>query len=159
RLLAREPDPRRRQARGAALGAAPHPELRRLAGRTAMSESARGSGIRAAPGEAAVVALAVALSAVYIAIVCFRPTGTVDLWWTLALTRLAAFVGGGRARDLAWLLPIAVLWANSHASFPLLPGVVLLAAAGSALDAWRSAGFRPAALVASAFSRRTALLG
>jgi len=233
-----------------------------------MSESARGSGIRAAPGEAAVVALAVALSAAYIAIVCFRPTGTVDLWWTLAagdyiraqgdvprtalwtidavrdlpyvchgwlaalafsevaaafgldavpavptvialcvfgamvatarrlgapwllavavadvalfivslrmiaraevfaylwfalaLNRLAAFVGGGRARDLAWLLPIAVLWANSHASFPLLPGVVLLAAAGSALDAWRSAGFRPAALAASAFSRRTALLG
>ena len=81
------------------------------------------------------------------------------LWFALALNRLAAFVGGGRARDLAWLLPIAVLWANSHASFPLLPGVVLLAAAGSALDAWRSAGFRPAALAASAFSRRTALLG
>src|SRR5262245_59107979 len=31
------------------------------------------------------VALAAALSALYALLVCFRPTGTIDVWWTLAV--------------------------------------------------------------------------
>jgi hypothetical protein len=210
------------------------------------------------------VALAVALSAAYVAIVCFRPTGTVDLWWTLAagdyiraehdvprtalwtidavrdlpyvchgwlgalvysavaaafgldavpavptlvallvfgvmvatarrlgapwllavavadlvlfvvtlrmiaraevfaylgfalaLNRIAAYLRGGGARELAWLLPIALLWTNSHGSFPLLFALLVITAAGVALDAWRDAGFRPGALAASVLARRS----
>src|SRR4030095_11679013 len=50
------------------------------------------------------------------------------------------------------------IWVNSHGSFPLLLGLVLLTALGLALDAWRRAGFRPSALAPRALSRPSAAL-
>jgi hypothetical protein len=80
------------------------------------------------------------------------------LYFAIALWMIARFVRTGRIRDLAWLAPIAVLWANSHGSFPLLPAVLVLVAIGRSLDAWCRAGFRTGALGASFLSRTTAAL-
>jgi hypothetical protein len=215
--------------------------------------------------EGPLVALAVALSAAFIALVCFRPTGTVDVWWTLAvgdyihahgevprtalwtieavrdqpyvcsgwlaawlfsgvasvlgldavplvptlialavfaslvvlsrqlgaswllavvvadlvlysvalrmicrsevfaylyfslsLNVIAGYLRAPRTRTLAWLVPLAVLWVNSHGSFPVLLGLLLLVIAGLAVDAWRRAGFSRGA---SLFWRDHAILG
>jgi hypothetical protein len=81
------------------------------------------------------------------------------LYFALALGLLASYTRGRRARSLAWLLPLTLLWVNSHGSFLLLFGLIPLAATGLFLDSWRRSGFRREALAASLFSRDSALLG
>jgi hypothetical protein len=107
--------------------------------------------------------LAVAAADLVLFIVSLRMIARAEvfayLWFALALNRIAAYLQSGRVRDLVWLLPIAVLWVNSHGSFPLLLALLLCAALGVALDAWRSAGFRLDALAASSLWRRSAVLG
>jgi len=81
------------------------------------------------------------------------------LYLTLALNLIAAYRRTRRLRSLAWLVPLALLWVNSHGSFLLLPALLLVAAAGLFLDAWRGSGFRRDALFASLFSRDSEALG
>ncbi len=55
-----------------------------------------------------------------------------------SLLLLDRFVRSERALWLAGLLPIGVLWANSHGSFLLMLGLPALFAVGSGIDAWRA---------------------
>lgn len=80
------------------------------------------------------------------------------LYAAVALNLIAAYMRTGRIRTLAWLVPLSLLWVNSHGSFPLLPALLLAVAAGLFLDAWRRAGFRRDALFASFFSRDSAVV-
>ena len=69
-----------------------------------------------------------------------------EQWFSvLVVVFLAAFERarrGGRERTLLLLLPLQVLWANSHASWVFGPAIAALFAAVEALDAWRA--HRPA---------------
>jgi hypothetical protein len=50
---------------------------------------------------------------------------------------LTSFQHHGRRLTLLWCLPIALIWANSHASFILGPIATAIFAVGDATDAWR----------------------
>jgi hypothetical protein len=80
------------------------------------------------------------------------------LCFTLSLVAVAGFLRTRRIRSIAWLAPLALLWANSHGSFLLLLGLLPLVGAGLALDAWRGAAFRREALLASLLSPESAAL-
>jgi hypothetical protein len=80
------------------------------------------------------------------------------LYFALALNLVAGYTRTGRIRHLAWLVPLFVLWVNSHGSFLVVLVMLPLVAAGLFLDAWRRAAFRYDALLATLFSRRSAAL-
>jgi len=65
------------------------------------------------------------------------------LFFALALGVIAAYLSRRREQTLAWLVPLAAVWANFHGSFLILLGLPPLLAAGLVLDEWRAAGFRP----------------
>ena len=66
--------------------------------------------------------LSVAIADLVLYIVSLRMIARAEvfayLWFALALNRIAAYMRGGRDRDLAWLVPIAALWVNSHGLVP-----------------------------------------
>jgi hypothetical protein len=103
--------------------------------------------------------LSVVVSDLLIYTVLFRMVCRAEIFaylcFALTLHRIAVYLGTRRGRELAWLVPIALLWVNSHASFLLLFGLLPLLAAGVALDTWRDAGFRRGALAESVLSRAT----
>jgi hypothetical protein len=80
------------------------------------------------------------------------------LYLALALNLAAGQLQDGRVGQLAWFVPLGLLWVNTHGSFPLLLGLLTLVAAGLSLDPWRRAGFRRGALLASLTSKRVAAL-
>jgi hypothetical protein len=80
------------------------------------------------------------------------------LYFALALVAVASFLRTRQFRSIAWLVPLALLWANTHGSFLLLLGLLPLVGAGLALDAWRAAGFRREAFLASVLSRESGAL-
>jgi hypothetical protein len=80
------------------------------------------------------------------------------LFFALALVAVAGYVRTRRVAEIAWLAPLALLWANTHGSFLLLLGLLPLVALGLALDAWRAAGHRLDAWLPSLFSRESGLL-
>jgi hypothetical protein len=80
------------------------------------------------------------------------------LYFALTLQLIATYTRTQRARHLVWLVPLFVLWVNSHGSFPIVLAVLPLVAAGLSLDAWRRTSFRRDALAASLFSRSSAAL-
>jgi hypothetical protein len=65
----------------------------------------------------------------------------------LALNLLASWVRTARVGPLLWLVPLTVLWANTHGSFLILVGLMPLFGAGRCLDGWRRDAFRREALV------------
>ena len=93
----------------------------------------------------------------------FRMIGRAEIFgyvgFTLALVVLATYARERRRPTLAWLVPIALVWVNSHASFLLLFGLLPVVAAGIALDTWRENGFRLDALLPSTLTRASAELG
>jgi len=113
-------------------------------------------------GASWLAALAVADLALYVVLprmIC-RAEVFGYLLLALALVAVAGYLRTRRLREIAWLAPLALLWANTHGSFLLLLGMLPLVAAGLALDAWRAAGWRRAAWLPSLLSRESgALLG
>jgi hypothetical protein len=71
------------------------------------------------------------------------------LCFALALNVVAAYSKSGRARSLAWLVPLALVWANCHGSFLIVLGIPPLLAAGAWIDAWRQREAGPGALARS----------
>jgi len=80
------------------------------------------------------------------------------LYFALTLNLIAGYTRTQRTRYLAGLVPLFLLWVNSHGSFQIVLAVLPLVAAGLFLDAWRRADFRRDALGASLFSRSSAAL-
>jgi hypothetical protein len=80
------------------------------------------------------------------------------LFFAVSLVLIAGYHRTERIRHLAALVVVALVWANTHASFLLLLAVLPVVGAGRALDAWRRADYRRDALVASVFSRSTAAI-
>lgn len=78
------------------------------------------------------------------------------LYFVVALNAIAAYTRTRRAGFLAALVPLAVLWANTHGSVLLLLALLALTAAGLAVDAWRRAGCRRDAIASALFTRDTA---
>ncbi len=66
-----------------------------------------------------------------------RPEVFAILLMLAQLQVLAAFQASGRRGTLAWLVPIAIVWANTHGSFLLGPIIAAIFAAGEALQAFR----------------------
>jgi hypothetical protein len=59
------------------------------------------------------------------------------------LNLLVEYQLSGRKRVLVWALPLAALWANCHASFPIGLVIVGLFGAGAAIDCWRGSPGAP----------------
>lgn len=91
-------------------------------------------------------ALALALAAMGMACMNYRFVMRPELF--ALFTMLGTLVLCTRVRDgaprawLAWTLPMQLVWANSHGSFILGPGVAFLFAAGEAIDGFRRGGLR-----------------
>ncbi len=86
-----------------------------------------------------VIAILLALAAMVVANYrhFLRPETLAMLFLVVQLNLLVEYELTGRKRVLAWLVPLGVLWANCHGSFPI--ALVILAAfgAGTAIDRWR----------------------
>ena len=87
----------------------------------------------------AVIAILLALAAMVVANYrhFLRPETLAMLFLVVQLNLLAEYELTGRRRLLAWLVPLGVLWANCHGSFPIALVILGFFAAGAAIDRWR----------------------
>jgi len=59
------------------------------------------------------------------------------LFLVIQLNLLVEYERTGRKRMLAWLVPLSMLWANCHGSFPIALVIMAFFAGGAAIDRWR----------------------
>ena len=67
-----------------------------------------------------------------------RPEIFAMLFLLVLLNLLVEYQLTGRKRVLAWALPLAALWANCHASFPIAVVIAAFFGAGASIDRWRT---------------------
>ncbi len=86
-----------------------------------------------------VIAIVLALTAMVVANYrhFLRPETLAMLFLVVQLNVLVEYELTGRRRVLAWLVPLGVVWANCHASFPIALVILVLFGAGTAIDRWR----------------------
>ena len=77
-----------------------------------------------------------------------RPEIFALVFLLVLLNLLVEYQLTGRKRILVWALPLAALWANCHASFPIALVIVTLFGAGAATDYVRASRPAPGALLA-----------
>ena len=86
-----------------------------------------------------VIAILLALAAMVVANYrhFLRPETLAMLFLVVQLNLLVEYELTGRKRMLAWLVPLSMLWANCHGSFPIALVIMAFFAGGAAIDRWR----------------------
>jgi len=86
-----------------------------------------------------VIAILLALAAMVVANYrhFVRPETLAMLFLVIQLNLLVEYERTGRKRMLAWLVPLSMLWANCHGSFPIALVIMAFFAGGAAIDRWR----------------------